>query len=630
MREAVLYEPWENGHTADVSPRTYLYRLQPVGIGSTFVESLTGYIARLAYAHSVSVGAMLTREILPRVQPGCFALERDYRTHSCMVYNTRTANGVAEASDKLSALLEDLTGSKDLSALTLRSWAGVISAHHLLKTKKDWCAACLHDWRTNGNEIYDPLLWAINGVTVCPVHHCRLSSNCPHCGRSLHVLSARSRPGLCCWCQRWIGYANAIESTGADAGRVTSDWITDLIAATQRSEHYLSLDVFRRNLDMCIERVSDGNISRFCRITGLSFDTVVDWRSGTVHVRLDLLLKLCRALGFTPKTVLTANLEDSDVHDATAFPLTKTTPVGRRRSPAHINNLLTQALHAEPPISLRELATRLGYAAIQGLTRRFPEICASLRKKYNAANRRKLAKPFAHAPSDKVIRKAIEAALASRPRTTLRKVTQTLGFRNEVSLYNRFPELCRAFAAANRKDRAERLAIMRAECLAALQQGTPPSIREIAARVGCSEQAFSYRFPDLYAGLVQAAPERKRLLREEVRSQISVALHEDPAPSLDCVASRVGKNALQLLAQHPDVAREIRSRYNARQQADGARRHAQYREQIRTAADDLSERGLPLSRKKIMAAIPSPVMNHCRIVDDELRNIRQQLRGDQV
>ena len=406
--------------------------------------------------------------------------------------------------------------------------------------------------------------------------------------------------------------------------------VTDLFAAAQGSDPYLSLDVFRRNLDMCIERVSDGNISRFCRTTGLSFDTVVDWRSGTVHVRLDLLLKLCRALGFTPKTVLTANLEDSDVDGASAFTLTKTTPVRRHRSPAQINDLLTQALHAEPPISLRELATRLGYAAIQGLTRRLPEICASLRKKYNAANRRKLAKPFAHAPSDKVIRQAIEAALAARPRTTLRKVTQTLGFRNEVSLYNRFPELCRAFAAANRKDRAERLAVMRAECIAALQQGTPPSIREIAARVDCSEQAFSYRFPDLYAGLVQAAPERKRLLREQVRWQISVALYEDPAPSLDSVARRVGKNATQLLAQHPDVAREIRSRHNARQQAEAARRHARYREQIRTAADDLSLRGLSLSRKKIMAAIPSPVMNHCHIVDDELADIRRQLRGDQV
>ena len=45
-----------------------------------------------------------------------------------MVYNTRTSNGVAAASDKLTTLLEQLAGLNDLNLLTLRPWAGVISA----------------------------------------------------------------------------------------------------------------------------------------------------------------------------------------------------------------------------------------------------------------------------------------------------------------------------------------------------------------------------------------------------------------------------------------------------------------------------------------------------------------------
>ena len=45
-------------------------------------------------------------------------------------------------------------------------------------------------------------------------------------------------------------------------------WIAELLAATHGPGKWLSADVFRTNLNTCIERVSDGNISRFCAATG--------------------------------------------------------------------------------------------------------------------------------------------------------------------------------------------------------------------------------------------------------------------------------------------------------------------------------------------------------------------------
>src|SRR5574341_819764 len=42
-------------------PRSRLYSLEPIGIGTAIVESLTGYTARLAEAHSVSVGDLVGR-----------------------------------------------------------------------------------------------------------------------------------------------------------------------------------------------------------------------------------------------------------------------------------------------------------------------------------------------------------------------------------------------------------------------------------------------------------------------------------------------------------------------------------------------------------------------------------------
>ena len=45
-----------------------LYSLPPQGIGTAFVESLIGYIARLAEAHSVHTGTLVVRELLPRTR----------------------------------------------------------------------------------------------------------------------------------------------------------------------------------------------------------------------------------------------------------------------------------------------------------------------------------------------------------------------------------------------------------------------------------------------------------------------------------------------------------------------------------------------------------------------------------
>src|ERR1700704_5056860 len=54
------FESWSLSNPL-VPPRSRLYSLEPIGVGSAMVESLTGYVARLAEAHSVSVGDLVGR-----------------------------------------------------------------------------------------------------------------------------------------------------------------------------------------------------------------------------------------------------------------------------------------------------------------------------------------------------------------------------------------------------------------------------------------------------------------------------------------------------------------------------------------------------------------------------------------
>jgi hypothetical protein len=60
MQVQPLFDSWTLSG-CPLPPRSRLYALEPIGIGTAFVESLSGYVARLAEAHSVSAGDLVGR-----------------------------------------------------------------------------------------------------------------------------------------------------------------------------------------------------------------------------------------------------------------------------------------------------------------------------------------------------------------------------------------------------------------------------------------------------------------------------------------------------------------------------------------------------------------------------------------
>jgi hypothetical protein len=53
-----LYDSWSLS-ISPIPPRSRLYALEPIGVGTALVESLSSYVARLAEAHSISVGDLV-------------------------------------------------------------------------------------------------------------------------------------------------------------------------------------------------------------------------------------------------------------------------------------------------------------------------------------------------------------------------------------------------------------------------------------------------------------------------------------------------------------------------------------------------------------------------------------------
>jgi hypothetical protein len=95
-------------------PRSYLYSLQPIRIGTPQVESLTGYIARLADAHCVSPGTLIAEEFTSLVkQPN----GQSY-LHG-MSSRTEALNGLGQMALEFVRMLERLTLRDDLRYLSL-------------------------------------------------------------------------------------------------------------------------------------------------------------------------------------------------------------------------------------------------------------------------------------------------------------------------------------------------------------------------------------------------------------------------------------------------------------------------------------------------------------------------------
>jgi hypothetical protein len=202
---------------AVLPPRSRLYALEPIGVGTPFVESLSSYVVRLDNAHAVSVGDLVGRE-LSRVAPkpltsfGQFMKQNRANSHGFYA-RTCSISGFGKSSERWIEALERATLRTTLRFLTLSPFDGAFSRQGgVSRDTRVWCPRCFVDWRNDDAVIYEPLLWSIGIVTLCPRHLIPLVEECPHCHSRSKPLAVFSRPGLCSHCHEWLGVSSASAS----------------------------------------------------------------------------------------------------------------------------------------------------------------------------------------------------------------------------------------------------------------------------------------------------------------------------------------------------------------------------------------------------------------------------------
>jgi hypothetical protein len=108
------------------------------------VESMTSYLARLAQAHGVSTGCLLSKVVAPRMTHGGLASRNRLQELFGRAGNSFDGNS-ATVSEVINAV-EALTGQCGLAELTMLPCGRHVSCRGLIRNHQAWCPDCLQGW----------------------------------------------------------------------------------------------------------------------------------------------------------------------------------------------------------------------------------------------------------------------------------------------------------------------------------------------------------------------------------------------------------------------------------------------------------------------------------------------------
>ncbi|MEH1867797.1 MAG: TniQ family protein [Nostoc sp.] len=379
-----------------ITERSHLNHLKPIGVGTTMVESLTGYIARLADSHNVFPGILISREIAPFLKE-IFLKDSSSRGLRAFFHRATALNGTGVMALDFVNSLENLTSQSNLCFLTLLYWAEIIPPRGLFNSHKTWCSACYEHWYLSGEIVYEPLIWNLSNFKVCPYHHQRLQNICPHCQDVIPLLTWRTRPGYCSNCGGWLGRNDSKTSTDefSQQGFLSKEelewqtWVAEVLGELIAAIPYLKTPIPKENiaksLSIAIDMVSEGNLAAFASLLGLPKNTVWMWKNGKAVPQIDLMLRICYFLRVTLLNFLTSE----DI--ASCIKITIKPPYQRSRKPRispksfdseQVQNALLAVVRSDeiPPPAMREVALQLGYDR-RTILQHFPNLCHAISAK---------------------------------------------------------------------------------------------------------------------------------------------------------------------------------------------------------------------------------------------------------
>jgi TniQ len=598
-----------------VPPRSRLYHLTPVGVGTEHVESLTSYVTRLAAAHAVPVSKLVSYEIGPvAIRPKLrsqFARDTQRRVVPLNYRQSYILNASGSAAENWVTQLSHLTGDDKLRFLTALCWNEAVSGEELVRWHHAWCPQCYQGWRDSGEMVREPLLWVLRTVKVCAPHRRQLETRCRNCGRTPHVLTGTSRSGYCGHCQAWLGSNEPGPPTNEQtaAQEAYELWVAREIGGFLRAApsvaNAMSAEIIRANLRTCSQHLfRKGAKGRsFATIVGAPSSQVVGWLSNAHLVKLAPLMRISYRLGIPALDLLSSpelfSPDWSLVEENLSRAADDAGSTTSRRVIAIPNS--------PDPMPLMAVLQTTGYKSLRDFRNQSPGLHRELVVQHRGARRAAWQERMraSRGSTLAVIQEALLASLSLECPQVLTETALAFDFESSTRLLLLFPELCAAIirkrAEWNRRQWTEKAAIAEE----AARQEMPPTVESLATSLGCkSRTPIRTRFPSLVAGLAARFSERVNKRRTMVRTALGNALNEDPPLSIEQFAKRAGWGRCTLRRLFPETSRALQARHrNWKRQAARESRKALESEVARIVLD-LHTSGIYPSYGRVGSLLP--------------------------
>lgn len=373
--------------TPDIPLRSRLYSLVAYGIGSSGQESLLSLIVRTCHAHAVNPRRMIAA-IYPMAEPVVAKLA------SAPFFGrlAGTVNGLGQYAELFVSATEQLTGQRNLAALTMLPWRGLFphNGQGLLARQRRWCPVCLNQQTQDGEPVPVPLAWSLEAYSCCPTHDCCLEERCPHCGKPQPFLPRYPNLGICDYCRGGLG-----ECAPDDEVSSIDQWVAEAIGdmMAHNTEAGLSPDVakFLNFLSSRVNDFSDGNQAAFCRSIGLAEHATKGWFSKGERPSITQFLSICYGTQTMPSTVFVpVSSECRKPPDLRKLPYKLKTrkprsqPAANRRTA--MERFLERKLVAPGADAVSKIASELE-VGVGCLRYWFPEQCADLSRRHRIASK---------------------------------------------------------------------------------------------------------------------------------------------------------------------------------------------------------------------------------------------------
>jgi hypothetical protein len=378
-------------------PRSELYPLEPIGVGSGLVQSLTDYVAQLAEEHSVGVGDLVGRVLSTVPNPHREIITSKARSvrengHGYRVC-TNAINGGTERVAAWVYALEVTTTITNLRCLSLLPFGSALT-DDLFNTFRSWCPECLEEWRLKNQRVFEPLIWAFRAYSICPQHNRRLSHTCK-CGRTLNPLGTFCRSCHCDHCGVWLGGFRMESGQTADGTVFSEDekWASTQVVGLVEMLPWIDQDVarasLRQSMNVYLEKLTAGNLLAFAESIECPSSVLSNWLNGSTVPKFDNLLRTSRCLNvpasslFTPDGPTTANI--AAARDAVANRADR--GVSPYRDCDTIRGALLASLRDDVPRTLSDVARGLGYTNTERLYQVDRSLCHDIAERYRRSGR---------------------------------------------------------------------------------------------------------------------------------------------------------------------------------------------------------------------------------------------------